>query len=242
MAFCTPAQVIQYIYGAKLDKQRSLELSSSSISMRIEEVTAEIEAALELTGRPIPPSEPLNNPYLILELINVEIVAAEIIRTRAVAVDRRFARQADVQREIARRRLKRLAEDDYIDLWDKSLPLEPLAAMEYCLLDLPDYKPDKYPWLPDFITRSILRHGAEIRAFASIQGYPQDLSKLTTAQRLIYQRLVGKPVRAYLLRAIVEQRASESDAVGDTVNQLLKEAEDELQLFNQGEFDHIFNP
>lgn len=227
--FATPTQVLQYLSGAsepRLDEPGDTPFSASTLNTRLSAVSSRLRNRARVLGYDLPTEEEATNRWYLLELLNVELVAAQTIRALSGVVDPLLSRQANKQIAFAEGRL-RLFELDRLRLaFQGTLPATALCSVSDVTIEIPGTPKTPTP----IIERFILRESALVRAIIALWGVmndPEDEDDLE-----LVKDLTAKTVRAYVLRR--ESSAQYGPSLDSTVNALLDEAGAQLGLISNG--------
>lgn len=236
-SYCTPDEVLSYIGGAtppRLNETGQPELSSTTITRRIDAVASRINNRAAILGYSLPSSEPspMTNRWLLLELLNVELVIAQTIRGLSGIIDPLLARQARKQMEFAEARLRFFDLDKLRCAFQSTLITTALCTVADIAQETPGLvisatsKPTQ-----TVAERIILRETAFIRALIELNGYDQTPSDQSEID--FWKDLTAKTCRAYILR--INSSSQYGPALDTTVNGLLDESAAQLGLVVRGQ-------
>ncbi len=252
--FCTPSQVAEFL-NLTLDVVDAPEVSTVNVQRRINTASIKLASTFKLHygDYPLPTlTEPATNIQLVMELMTILQVASELVLAKADDLNTEgFARALKKQSKTFKRMLAPILKDfkaedlDYMVLdaiEHRPLSIAPFATVEDCELDTPGFTADENAnngARRSAIERHILRYTAWVRARAVLNGYEQDINKLTPEQAEIYREQVALWVRAYVVLARARQEGynENTDLV---VNTLLDEAEATKTAFDQDDYLDLF--
>lgn len=204
-AFATIEQLKDLLYGFEVDEETSPEVSSSTLQSRLNleaaKITGEWNLLYNRTKKnppPLPPEDPTKATIinLILELLNLEVVAADILRTKVAAQDFVFYGQAKVFYNIAKQRRQRFASgglNTAILQYLRGVEFETTSFINEIEIarDTPGFTITEHTQ-PSISTalRIAARESAWIRALAILNGYKHTIATLSSLQLEGYQSLV----------------------------------------------------
>lgn len=242
MAFCTVADVIEYIPG--LDLNSSTDVTTASIQNLIDRRYTEILNASNYRDYTLPgsPSAPLSNTDHLLFQLNVQQPVADLLLRRVTDFDPFLFKSSRVQTNIAKKNFQLFLIGYFDFAFSDVLPYEKLCTAAEVAVYMPGFILRATPANGKGPSTTVLEkwihsESAIIFSYAQYLSYNTNTLTCTSDQLNVYRHIVITKVASDLVRAKAQIASA---ALDDHANNLLTEYYTLVQNFLNRDFDHVF--